>query len=271
MADFTSGNKLKIFCIFALLFTTLACSFIPGTKTKTPTKRPTQPKVISTTVIPPTLSPTDLPPTLTATEPTITRTVKATLTKTKAAPTKTTAAPTDNLFNEILPVTLAPQPTLLPMAEGISVTTSGNMFVRRGPGTTYNIVAGLSTGITTKAVGRNEKSDWLAIEIPYTKGTVGWISMGTKFTELNGSIQSLSLYPFTEPKAAYLRNCTLHDMTTRPGQWNLPAKTTQQVNPGEYQILDVSTSQKKVQDVDLKEGNTVSIKVDGDGLTNSCP
>lgn len=154
----------------------------------------------------------------------------------------------------------------------ITVTAAtGNLFVRRGPGTTYNIVSGFSKGVTTKAVGRNEKNDWLAIEIPLAKGVVGWISLGTGYTELHGKLADLPLYPFEEPKPAYVQNCTLHDMTTRPGQWNLPAKTTQKVNPGEYQFLDMSTGQSKVMEATLKEGNTVYIKVDGDGVSHGCP
>jgi hypothetical protein len=60
-------------------------------------------------------------------------------------------------------------------------------------------------------------------------------------------------------------------MTTRPGQWNLPAKTTQKVSPGEYQFLDMSTGQNNVMDATLKEGNTVYIKKDGNGVSHSCP
>jgi hypothetical protein len=125
--------------------------------------------------------------------------------------------------------------------------------------------------VTTKAVGRNAKNDWLAIEIPLATNNIGWISLGTGYTELHGKLADLPLYPFEEPKPAYVQNCTLHDMTTRPGQWNLPAKTTQKVNPGEYQFLDMSTGQNKVMEATLKEGNTVYIKVDGNGTSHGCP
>jgi hypothetical protein len=260
-ADFFSRRFPITALILIFFLSSLACDFSVNLKKK-PTSTPNEPKQVIPTNPPQPLPPTDLPPTL---APPNTPTIG-----TKSKPTATVAAPTKS--NEIKPATLAPQPSSSPLPEGTTVTAAtGNLFIRRGPGSTYNIIAGLSKGITTKAVGRNEKSDWLAIEIPNANGKIGWISMGTSYTQLNGSMQSLSLYPFDEPKPAYLMNCTLHDMTTSPGQWNLPAKTTQKVNPGEYRILDMSTGQSGVQDVDLKEGNTVSIKIDGNGLSHSCP
>jgi uncharacterized protein YgiM (DUF1202 family) len=214
-------------------------------------------------IIPTSRPKTDIPPTQAPSPDTPTAEIKI-------KPTLTVEIPA--VSNEIKPATLAPQPIASPLPDGVTVTAAtGNLFIRRGPGSTYNIIAGLSKGVTAKAAGRNEKNDWLAIEIPNANGKVGWISMGTSYTQLNGSMQSLSLYPFDAAKAAYLQNCTLHDMTTRPGQWNLPAKTTQKVNPGEYQILDMSTGQNVVMDADLKEGNTISIKKDGSGVSHGCP
>jgi len=259
---FEKSPLVELLLIF--LISSLACNVSIKPVEKQSDKPTTEAKVVEevfpTSTSQP-LPPTDLPPTRTPPLPT---------TEVKIRPTATIAEPTKS--NQIKPATHAPQPSVTPMLEGVTVTAAtGNMFIRRGPGSTYNIIAGLSKGVTAKAVGRSEKNDWLAIEIPNANGKVGWISMGTIFTQLNGSMQALSLYPFEVFKPAYLRNCTLHDMTTKPGQWNLPAKTTQKVNPGEYKILDMSTGQSGVQDVDLKEGNTISIKVDGNGLSNSCP
>jgi len=188
-------------------------------------------------------------------------------------PTRTAPPPTATKIPVVRQSTQAAPPTEVPASSGdITVTAAtGNLFIRRGPGTTYNIVSGFSKGVTTKAVGRNAKNDWLAIEIPLATNNIGWISLGTGYTELHGKLADLPLYPFEEPKPAYVQNCTLHDMTTRPGQWNLPAKTTQKVNPGEYQFLDMSTGQNKVMEATLKEGNTVYIKVDGNGTSHGCP
>jgi uncharacterized protein YgiM (DUF1202 family) len=246
---------------FVFVLSSLACNLSINMAEK-PT---TEPKV--TDVIP-TSPPQPLPPTEEL--PTLAPVPNTPTTEVKTRPTATIELPAPTA--EIKPATLAPKPSATSRPEGTTVTAAtGNLFIRRGPGSTYNIIAGLSKGTTTKAVGRNEKSDWLAIEIPNANGKVGWISMGTTYTQLNGSLQALSLYPFDEAKPAYLQNCTNHDMTTKPGQWNLPANTTQKVNPGEYKILDMSTGQSGVQEVDLKEGNTVSIKKDGNGTSNSCP
>lgn len=254
------NEKIPYFTLVLLVvLSSLACNLSVNLGEK-PTSEPKATEVVPTN---PPLQPTEVPPTLPPLPSTPT-------TEEKSIPTETVEPPAPT--TEIKQATLAPRPSATSRPEGTTVTAAtGNLYIRRGPGSIYNIVAGLSKGVTTKAVGRNEKSDWLAIEIPNANGKVGWISMGTSYTQLNGSMQSLSLYPFDEAKPAYLQNCTLHDMTTKPGQWNLPAKTTQKVNPGEYRILDMSTGQSGVQDANLKEGNTISIKTDGNGTSHSCP
>jgi uncharacterized protein YgiM (DUF1202 family) len=248
------------FLVIIVIISSLACNLSVEMADK-PTE---EAREVAPTNPPQPIPPTDLPPTLIPPRVTPTTEVKA----------RPTATDTSQPASQIQPATPTTKPTatLLPIPDGVTVTAAtGNLFIRRGPGSTYNIISGLTKGTTAKAVGRNEKNDWLAIEIPNTNGTVGWISMGTIFTQLNGSMQSLNLYPFDEAKPAYLKNCTLHDMTTKPGQWNLPAKTTQKVNPGEYQILDMSTGQSEVMETVLKEGNTVNIKVDGNGVSHGCP
>jgi uncharacterized protein YgiM (DUF1202 family) len=248
------------FLVIIVVISSLACNLSVEMADK-PTE---EAREVAPTNPPQPIPPTDLPPTLIPPRVTPTTEVKA----------RPTATDTSQPAPQIQPATPTTKPTatLLPIPDGVTVTAAtGNLFIRRGPGSTYNIISGLTKGTTAKAVGRNEKNDWLAIEIPNANGTVGWISMGTIFTQLNGSMQSLNLYPFDEAKPAYLKNCTLHDMTTKPGQWNLPAKTTQKVNPGEYQILDMSTGQSEVMETVLKEGNTVNIKVDGNGVSHGCP
>jgi uncharacterized protein YgiM (DUF1202 family) len=252
-----SGRLSLVFVILIVVISSLACNLSVEMADK-PTSVPEE--VIPTSPPQP-LPPTDLPPTLQppAANPT---------SKAKASPAATN---TEQPAVQIQEPTQTLKPSATARPEGITVTAAtGNLFIRRGPGSTYNIVSGLTKGTTTKALGRNEKNDWLAIEIPNANGTTGWISMGTIFTQLNGSMQDLPLFKYDEAKPAYLRNCTLHDMTTKPGQWNLPAKTTQKVNPGEFKILDMSTGQSEVKEVDLKEGNTIYIKVDGNGISYGC-
>lgn len=264
-ADTKFPKNALLIALIAIILSSLACNFSINLKDKAKpeTEVVETIKPQNTNTLEPVI-PTDIPPT--SKPPSQTPTIKIE----EVLPT--TTIPPRATVQVIKPVTLPPQPTAQIMPDGITVTAAtGNLFIRRGPGSIYNIVTGFLKGTTAKAVGRNEKSDWLAIEIPNTNGLVGWISMGTPFTQMNGSIQSLTLYPFEEAKPAYLQNCTLHDMTTRPGQWNLPAKTTQKVNPGEYDILDMSTGQSKVMDTVLKEGNTVSIKIDGGGISYGCP
>lgn len=263
--------------LILLILSSLACSVSVKPPAKKPSSTPVMQLTKSATVTEEIyVFPTEPQVTLTFTEePTEEIVDLPTATKKPIVKTPTrTLPPPEPTQPLILQATLPEAPTQASAPEGGDITVTaatGNLFIRRGPGTIYNIVSGLSKGVTTKAVGRNEKNDWLAIEIPKVTGAYGWISMGTGYTEMNGSITSLPLYPYDEAKPAYIQNCTHHDMTTRPGQWNLPGKTTQKVNPGEYTILDMVTGQNKVQEIDLKEGNTAHIKVDGNGANNSCP
>lgn len=264
--------------LILLVLSSMACSISIKAPEKKATKVPTRQTVTKTVpteevYVFPTLSEYTVTPTEEELAEWPTEEPTATLKPVKKTPTRTVPPPepTEEVIYQS-PIEIEPTREIPPAGGDITVTAAtGNLFIRRGPGTTYNIVSGLSKGTTTKAVGRNEKNDWLAIEIPKVKGAYGWISMGTGYTEMSGSITSLPLFPYDEAKPAYIQNCTHHDMTTRPGQWNLPGKTTQKVNPGEYAILDMVTGQNKVQEIDLKEGNTARIKVDGDGANNSCP
>ncbi len=268
-----SRKNIRIVSLILIIVFSLSCNYITNNGAKPTQKEPTKQgaeelvEIVTSTM---TTTNTKNPPTQTPVLPTRTRKPTRTAVPASKTPPPTRTLTSAPVIRQSTQAVIPPTDTANP--EGITVTAAtGNLFIRRGPGLTYSIVAGLSRGVTTKAVGRNEKNDWLAIEIPYANGAVGWISMGTGYTELSANIQLLPLYKYDEAKPAYIQNCTLHDMTTRPGQWNLPAKTTQKVNPGEYAILDMSTGQSKVMDMVLKEGNTGIIKVDGDGTSHSCP
>jgi hypothetical protein len=275
------NQKYSIQFGLAILVTvSLACNISVNTKSNKPTvtnSGPTEEVVVFPTKSQASATPeealAEMPTEEIPTEEVLPTATKKPVSKTPtrtAKPATATSIPVVRQSTQVEPVKASTE--AVSSGGDITVTAAtGNLFVRRGPGTTYNIVSGFSKGVTTKAVGRNEKNDWLAIEIPLAKGNVGWISLGTGYTELHGKLADLPLYPYEEPKPAYVQNCTLHDMTTRPGQWNLPAKTTQKVNPGEYQFLDMSTGQSKVMEATLKEGNTVYINVDGDGTSHSCP
>ncbi len=279
MAGFLSRKNLKFAVIVILIISTWACNFVTVTSTNSKPKPTSTLKTVPTEELAEIILPTksEIQPSISPTgteevaalveEPTATTSpVKKTATRTVRPLTATSEPVIHQSTQAIIP------PTATVSSGGVTVTAAtGNLFVRRGPGTIYSIVGGFSKGVTTKAVGRNEKNDWLAIEIPLAKGVVGWISMGTGYTEMSANIQVLPLYPYDEAKPAYIKNCTMHDMTTRPGQWNLPAKTSQKVNPGEYVILDMSTGQSKVMEMVLKEGNIGIIKVDGDGVSHACP
>src|SRR5512133_229853 len=207
MAEVISRRNMIYVGLVLLTFSSLACNFSAKALQKQPTKIassvPTEEVTVNPTKSPATATPTEalqeVPTEEAATavmEPTSTQ--KAVL----KSPTRTVPPPTATIISAIRQATQIIQPTAVPFADGdITVTAAtGNLFIRRGPGTTYNIVSGLSKGTTTKAVGRNEKNDWLALEIPRANGAIGWISMGTGYTEMSGKITLLPLYPYDEPK-----------------------------------------------------------------------
>ncbi len=161
-----SQKNFKLFGMGLIIFSTLACNLAANIPTKQPaikaTDKPPEEEVfvfptknLSTSIPTYTIEvidieiPTDQPP---AAKP-----IKKTATK--QAPTRTAPPPTITQA-VIRQATLAEQPTTESISSGDNTVTAatGNLFVRRGPGTIYNIVGGFSKGVTTKAIGRMKRT-----------------------------------------------------------------------------------------------------------------
>ena len=128
---------------------------LPPTKTPKPTFTPT-----------PNVSPTPL--------------VLAMATKPPAAPAATAAAPAP-----AAPSPTAVPPTAAPTAPAAPVvpklTTSQNVNVRSGPGTTYNRLGELDAGQTFDITGKNPAGDWYQFSY---NGQPGWVR--NDFVTLSG-------------------------------------------------------------------------------------
>jgi len=218
-------------------------------------------------------------------------------------PTSATPAPLPTQAATALPVSPTPSwtaslPTSLPPTEGlppvptpslapswtattpptaapVTVSATGNLNVRRGPGVGYNPVGGLLKGETATATARDANGEWLYISLPSSKP--GWVSILTKFSTVSGDVQSLPVMSVDAPKPAYLRNCTFHPMLVKPVGITVPPvnespENKVQFNPGDYEVKDTNVAgEPTVMEATLFEGQTIDIRTDGIPNTYSCP
>lgn len=176
-----------------------------------------------------------------------------------------------------------PTSTQLPKPEPLSsvrvIASEGNLYIRRGPGTEYNRIGLLKKGETAQVIGRDVLSKWVQVIIPNTEFT-GWVSLLTPFTKLEGDLSRVESFTFTDwPQPAYIKNCTEHDLIIGPNElylYNLFTNSRYlnevQVDPGVYDIYDLFLpDEPKIQTVDVQEGETIYITVDGNGTEHLCP
>jgi len=165
--------------------------------------------------------------------------------------------------------------TLSPTAAPVTVSATGNLNVRRGPGVGYNPVGGLLKGETATATARDANGEWLYISLASSKP--GWVSILTKFSTVSGDVQSLPVMNVDPPKPAYFRNCTFHPMLVKPAGITVPPQNESpqnkvQFNPGDYEVKDTSVAgEPTVMEATLFEGQTIDIRTDGIPNTYSCP
>ena len=179
--------------------------------------------------------------------------------------------------------TLAPttEPTATPVAVS-SVRVSavgGNIYIRRGPGTPYNRIGLLAKGMSAEVIAKDVLSKWVQIRIPDSEFT-GWVSLLTPYTQIEGDISTVNSFTFKEwPEPAFIKNCTEHDLLVGPNELYLYNLWTNsqflkevQGDPGVYEIYDLFVpGEPKIQTVDVQEGETVYITVNGLGVKHNCP
>ena len=178
-------------------------------------------------------------------------------------------------------------PTIVPVTESFStsqprVTISainGNLYIRRGPSTKYSRIGVLSKGTSAEVIGRDVLSKWVQINIP-DSNTTGWVSMLTEYSQITGDLSQIPDFTFTDyPIPAYIENCTEHILLVQPGEFYLENLFTNaqylnevQLDPGVYTVYDVTLpDEPKLQTIDLQEGETVYITVNGLDESHKCP
>jgi len=166
-----------------------------------------------------------------------------------------------------------------PARTEVTVTAAGgNVYIRRGPGLAYNPIGLLADGESAAALARDILSDWVQVEIPVDPGQTGWVSVMTGYISIKGDVSSLPAVQVTDwPVAAYLRNCTYHEMLVQPGGMILPSLLQYPENevwiyPGSYTVYDLDhPDTPEVAAVELREGVEIDIRVDGNDEKRKCP
>jgi hypothetical protein len=197
------------------------------------------------------------------------RDVEPTSTEVSAALLATSTPPIEN-----------PTATETISASASSVTLNvvkGNLFIRRGPDMAFNPIGVLYKNTSTKVIARDVLSNWVQIEIPNTNKT-GWVSTKTQYSQFEGEIKNLpEITPTDWPAAAYLRNCTYHQMYVLPSEIVIPSYLQHPDNeiwiyPGTYTVVDINVAgDPEVAQITVSEGSDIEILDDGLGGHRKCP
>lgn len=143
----------------------------------------------------------------------------------------------------------------------------------------YNRIGVLKQGESAEVIGQDMLSRWVQIKIPNSDST-GWVSLMTSYSQIQGDLKNVPHFTFTDfPKAAYIKNCTEHVLLVMPGEYYLENLFTNaqylnevRVDSGVYSIYDVTLPDEPlIQTVDMQEGETAYITVNGLGETHKCP
>ncbi|MBM3125928.1 MAG: SH3 domain-containing protein [Chloroflexi bacterium] len=170
---------------------------------------------------------------------------------------------------------MTPTVTLLP--EVTLTAVKGNIYIRRGPGMAFNPIDVMYENSQVTVIAHDMLSEWAQVVLPNSKGT-GWVSLKTRYTTVNGDLAGLPGFTPTEwPVPAYLRNCTHHRMFILPGEIILPSYFGYPENeiwlyPGTYLVYDLDVpGEPEVQEVDIREGMSIDVNLDGAGERRICP
>jgi len=163
-----------------------------------------------------------------------------------------------------------------PVAGDVTLTFGSALNIRRGPGLTYDTVAAFQVGQTAQANGRDSKGEWLQVEVPNSPGVFGWVYSKATTVSVAGDPLSLPEATFGEAVPAYVRNCTTHQLSLRPGELILEPLAKQpanriQVNPGFYEVVDLTLNAKSVMTMSVTEGSELVLTKDGNGVNYTCP
>jgi hypothetical protein len=186
--------------------------------------------------------------------------------------------PTQTSTVEIpIPIETEIPPTATSFPKVTISAVKGNLFIRRGPDMAFNPIGVLYKDTSAEVIARDVLSKWVQIKISNSDKT-GWISIQTNYSQIEGEIQNLPEYTPTEwPIAAYLRNCTHHQMYVMPSEVVISSSFAFPDNeiwvyPGTYTVYDIDVpGDPEVGQFVIKEGSNMEIRDDGLGEHRKCP
>jgi hypothetical protein len=203
-----------------------------------------------------------------------------TLAETFPTPIEVQVEPVSSPTKAVTPTATLIEMTAIPTsAATVSLTVvGGNLFIRRGPDMAFNQIGVLRDGQSVDVLARDVLSKWAQIGIPGQDGHMGWVSLQTRYSSVDGDVSTLSvIQPEIWPEPAYVRNCTFHQMFIQPGEILLPSLLEEPENevwvyPGVYTVYDIDhPDEPDVKDIQIREGIEVEIQVDGNGDKHKCP
>ena len=195
-------------------------------------------------------------------------------------------SPTQSISTSGIPLSLVPSllpiissAVLSPTPSSVTITAvKGNLFIRRGPDMAYNPIALLLNGQSAPVLGHDVLRNWVEVPIAALPGKTGWISIQTVYSSLSGDpMDTPEIVPASWPVAAYIRNCMYDKMIVEPGDTVLESLLNAPDNemwiyPGLHKVYDTDVDgQPEVFSVDLREGMTVDVRIDGNGDHHKCP
>ncbi len=160
------------------------------------------------------------------------------------------------------------------------VATGGNLTLRRGPATAYNVMNYMLKDQSAVAIARNQAADWLLVQDPAGGGRTAWVTAASRYAVVDGggeAVQALPVETVDPAVPAYIRNCTFHPMRIMPADLILKEmfdapNNMHAFNPGVYEAYDQNQEgYPKVMSEELREGETIDIEKDGLGNTYLCP
>ncbi len=195
------------------------------------------------------------------------------------------AGPTDTALPPFQPDSSTPRvvptatPIVTPTPGAVSITAvGGDLAIRTGPDTAFDAIDSLKDGQTLPVYARSIQDGWVQVPIPSQPGALGWISIKSGFSRVDGYVLDLPLVTTVEwPFGAYVLNCTAHQLIAQPGDKVLPPVSAAPANrvwffPGLYTVYDAEVpGNPAITQVKLMAHTDVSVIKDGAGVKYTCP
>ncbi len=162
------------------------------------------------------------------------------------------------LFGDVEIETVPAPPELL-----ATVSASGAINVRSGPGTTYGVVDAIASGTALIANGRNDSADWLRVTLPETDDS-GWIA--ASLLRPDGDTADLQIVepdtPIYAPmQAFYLRSGVGDSRCVEAPGSGLLIQTPQGAGEIQFSINEVQIRMGSTVFFQAEAGNQMSIYV----------